>query len=191
MKPMKSYPQPGVNASSLPRKRIAAPQVGLCETIYDVYWEGPFTWKGKAMHFKPHHVLYAIYGVHHLYGPNALLYLGKTDCSVKNRCSIHEEWVADEYDTVTIRVASVGPFQGWATWDPKKNPSPAPDRKIVEGVESLLLYAFQPTYNGKDKQRLRDEAKGMRIFNTGRVGRFLPELSYLYFSGDSKITKRP
>jgi hypothetical protein len=60
--------------------------MSIAETIYIVHWEGPFKWnKVKSDNFiKPGHVLYALYGIHHLYGQRTLLYLGKTSDFQKN-----------------------------------------------------------------------------------------------------------
>ena len=77
------------------------------ETICDVYWEGPFACDKRALLWNPSHVLYAIYGTHHMYGPNVLLYIGMTETTVADRLAEHT-WIRDEYDPVTIKIASIG-----------------------------------------------------------------------------------
>jgi hypothetical protein len=94
------------------------------------------------------------------------------------------EWVADEYDAMTVRYASIGDLRDsrWKDWMkgdryPKANPA------LVAKVESLLIYAHQPAYNITSKGSV-EIARGLRILNTGRLGHLLPELSYLYQVGD-------
>jgi len=150
------------------------------EIIYDIYWEGPFDWDIKSKKVKPHHVLYQIYGFHHLYGNNVLLYIGTTSHGI-NRIKDHEYWIEEEYDNVEIRVGSVREFTGWEGWKKPVN-YPKPQRKLVEKVEALLIYAHQPVYNMRNKQGA-NTAKNIRIFNTGKPGSLFPELSAAYFLG--------
>jgi hypothetical protein len=151
------------------------------EIIYDVFWEGPFEWEKRHPYLKKYHVMYSIEGSHPVYGRNTLLYIGRTDVGMSNRLSYHDEWVDDEPDPVSVRVASIGEFTDWKTWEklshyPKANP------EIVTKVEALLIFAHQPAYNTMGKSSL-PQRKGIRIFNTGKCGLLLPELSYLYYRG--------
>jgi len=149
------------------------------EMILDVYWEGPYKWDERAKVSGSHNVLYALYGQHHVYGRHSLLYIGRTS-NIEDRLDTHDKWVAYEYDDVELRVASIGKFQGWDAWNKPGNYPPA-EEKWVADVESLLILAHQPSYNSKDKggAGLRD----LRIFNTGRPGPLLPEVSSLYMRG--------
>jgi len=150
------------------------------DTIYDVFWEGPFEWDKRHPHLKDHHVLYAIEGTHPIYGRDVLLYIGRTDAGIGNRLSNHEEWVEYEPDLIKVRVASVGEFINWEEWE-KEGDYPKADPDIVEQIEALLIYAHQPAYNTRGKSGLAPKI-GIRIFNTGKSGLLLPELSYLYYS---------
>jgi len=150
------------------------------ETIYDVFWEGPFEWEKRHSHLKKHHVLYSIEGNHPVYGRDVLLYIGKTDAGIGNRLSYHEEWVDDESDLVKVRVASVGEFTNWEEWE-KDTHYPKADANIVGKIEALLIYAHQPAYNTRGKSSLGPKIR-IRIFNTGKSGLLLPELSYLYYT---------
>ena len=108
-----------------------------------------------------------------------LLYIGKTDTGIGNRLSYHEEWVDDESDLVKVRVASVGEFTNWEELE--KDPHyPKADANIVGKIEALLIYAHQPAYNTRGKSSLGPKIR-IRIFNTGKSGLLLPELSYLYY----------
>lgn len=158
------------------------------EKIYDVYWEGPFPWEERRKRAKPHHVLYALYGSHHLYGRDVLLYIGMSNKSVRDRYP-GTTWVDDEYDAVTIRLASVGPFSGWREWELSGNYQ-RPSRDLVDEIEALLIYSHQPPYNSQKKQNL-SKAKGLRLFNSGRSGQLFPEVSYLYHNEDlPRLAKR-
>ena len=147
------------------------------ERIFDVYWEGPFKWGDHEKEMKDCHVLYSIYGTHPVYGHEALLYIGKTE-NIENRMLVHAEWIEDEYDIVNIRVASMGELTSWDGWDAHPRYGKARADEVAD-VEALLIYAHQPAYNKIGKDGLQ-AAKGYRIFNTGKIGSLLPEVSYRY-----------
>ena len=161
------------------------------ETICDVRWEGPFRWSKRPHFRKPNHVLYALYGTHHLYGQNQLLYLGKTEELLSTRLAEHKKWVQGEYDRMLVRIASVGEFPTveawWKAWDTKKRYKKAePD--VVDRIEALLIYANQPAYNSRLKSQANSTSAMLRIFNTGHWGLLLPEISHAYFvEGDKRF----
>jgi len=154
------------------------------EKIYDAYWEGPFEWEKGQRDCKDNHVLYQIYGSHHLYGRDVLLYIGSTSRTPLERLREHEEWIKDEYDKMTLRFGSISELTS-ASWEEqeKRRPYPRPKESIIEAVEALLIYANQPAYNSRNKTDAR-KAMGIRILNTGRIGHLLPEVSYRYFLGE-------
>jgi len=147
------------------------------ERIFDVFWEGPFKWGDHKKKLSDCHVLYAIFGTHPVYGYNALLYIGKTE-KIDNRMSFHADWIEDEYDVVSVRVASMGEISNWDKWDEYQRYDVA-KIKDVAGVEALLIYTHQPACNQKSKGSL-NAAKGFRVFNTGMIGSLMPEVSYRY-----------
>jgi hypothetical protein len=154
------------------------------EINYDVFWEGPFEWEKGQRECKDNHVLYQIYGSHHLYGRDVLLYIGSTLRTPFKRLREHEEWIEDEYDKMTFRFGSISEFTT-ARWEEqeKRRPYPRPKDSVIEAVEALLIYANQPAYNSRNKADAKNAA-GIRIFNTGRIGHLLPEVSYKYFLGE-------
>src|SRR5713226_8223802 len=87
------------------------------EKIYDVYWEGPFKWEHREKYLKPGHVLYSLHGTHPLYGRDVLLYIGMTEGDLSERLTSHGSWIPDEFDDVSVKVASVGPVKDWETWN--------------------------------------------------------------------------
>jgi hypothetical protein len=150
------------------------------EVIYDIYWEGPYSWEEKNNHFKKQHVLYQLYGAHHLYGRDILLYIGSTEKGIQ-RLKEHEWWVNYEYDSIRVRLGSLGRFTTWDKWNKIENYKKA-DMKIVHKIESLLIFAHQPAYNQVNKENA-NKAKGIRIFNSGKFGQLFPEVSYKCFLG--------
>ena len=164
------------------------------EKIYDVYWQGPFSWsdRGRVEQLSdPGNVIYSLHGTHHLYGRDALLYIGKTETTVAERLDQHEDWILDEYDAVSIKVASTGEFSNWdeyESWSATKA-HPRPGSRIIDGVEALLIYAHQPAYNNRGKGGLAT-AKGIRIYNTGKSGHVLPEVSFGYHHGYEATRRR-
>ncbi|MGH8056912.1 MAG: hypothetical protein ACREOH_06690 [Candidatus Entotheonellia bacterium] len=155
------------------------------ETICDVCWDGPFEWDKRNLLRNSAHVLYAIYGNHSIYGQNVLLYIGMTETTVADRLAQHT-WLRDEYDRVTIKIVSIGVHPNveswWAAWDSMSETDvyPRPTLEIIRAVEALLIYAHQPAYNTMGKGSL-SVIKQLRIFDTGKCGSLLPELSYAYY----------
>jgi hypothetical protein len=149
----------------------------MTEKIFDVFWEGPFNWEEYEEKIENGHVIYAVYGFHPVYGHEALLYIGKTR-NIRNRIATHAGWVEGEYEEVSIRLASMGRIRSWNKWDDFDRYPKAHDRD-VSGAETLLINAHQPAYNQTSKDSMRS-ARGIRIFNTGRSGSLLPEVSYRY-----------
>jgi hypothetical protein len=106
------------------------------------------------------------------------LYLGSSTAGINDRLKQHDEWVADEYDDIKIRLGFIREFESW-----KDNRDPNDCKKlpkeVVEHVKALLIYANQPAYNDRNKSSA-ERAKGIRIFNSGKSGHLLPEVSHKY-----------
>jgi hypothetical protein len=152
----------------------------MMERVFDVFWEGSYSWGNHNQSIRDSHVLYALYGSHPVYGQNALLYIGMTERGVGIRLSEHADWIEDESDQIKIRVASMGEITSWEGWD-EEDRYPRAKREDVEAAEALLIYAHQPAYNTRNKESL-EKARAIRIFNTGKYGSLLPEISCRYFS---------
>jgi hypothetical protein len=84
---------------------------------------------------------------------------------------------------MTFRVASLGEFKSWTDWNVEKDYTKA-DRKTVEKIEAMLIYAHSPAYNTANKSNAKEKSKGIRVFNSGTFGQLLPELSYTYYFGE-------
>jgi len=155
----------------------------MSERIFDIYWEGPFKWGEHEDKLDKCHVLYAFFGSHPAYGSNVLLYIGMTKW-INNRMRIHKEWLEEEYDVPLIRIASMGEIGSWDGWDEFPRYEKA-DLNDIKSVEALLIYAHQPIYNRLNKDTVAS-GKGLRIFNTGKIGSLLPEVSYRYHNEDGE-----
>jgi len=163
------------------------------EKIYDVMWEGPYNLEVAKKRSKKDHVLYAIFGTHSVYGQNVLLYIGLTETTVAQRLSEHT-WLRQEYDVVTVRFASIGEFPDieswWKDWmknnrDKKdRTPYRRPKSNTIQALEKILIYAHQPACNSKNIEEftIDNRLDIRRIFNTGRLGPLLPEISEAYFT---------
>ena len=151
------------------------------ENVLDVRWDGPFAWDEYRDYVRSDHVLYALYGAHPQYGRDVLLYIGQSRAGVRNRLKKHAAWVRDEADEVAVRLGSIDRFRSWSDWSASA-PYEKADKPTVDGVEALLIAAHQPAYNSQNKAQIR-KAEGIRLFNTGRSGSLLPEVSYRYWNG--------
>lgn len=148
------------------------------DTVYfDVYWEGPFDFDDLPEQDE-NHVLYLICGTHSLYGKNVPLYLGMTKIGSSQRLSQHAHWVVDEPDPVSVYFAAIGIFK---SWDARSDIDSYPplERKIIESIESLLIYSHQPVYNRRSTQGGFKLECPYIIFNTGRRSTLYPEVSSL------------
>ena len=119
------------------------------EKIYEVFWEGPYSEKtldALTEEQNEKFVLYKIYGSHPLYGNNVLLYIGMTEQGVKKRLGEHDYWMDEKrYGPSKIYFASIGEFTDWETSEEAELLFDKVERKIIQKVESLLIYAHQST----------------------------------------------
>ncbi|MFC0227954.1 GIY-YIG nuclease family protein [Serratia aquatilis] len=157
-------------------------------TIYDIYWEGPYTIdefkskKGDNRIIHEGHCLYQIYGDHPCYGRDVLLYIGKTK-NMTNRLWQHSNRYSFECESVKIFVGSCGIFESWEKmWEIEKY---APiDKNILDAIESLLIHAHQPAYNSSKLLSTHFKDLNLRIFNTNKRKSLMPEISTTYYRGN-------
>lgn len=161
----------------------------VSEIAYNVHWDGPYPFKKASKSGKgcvePGHVLYQLYGTHPLYGPNRLLYIGKTKQGAL-RFIQHEQWVQFEPNEIEVHLGSVAVFNDWKEWrtGPDVHPKPVASemKSMVHPIEALLIFSHAPAYNTQNKASA-NTAKGIRVFNTGRYGMLYPEVSARYMLG--------
>ena len=159
------------------------------EQILDVYWEHPtggrtlpaLLAEGENLDTRlaeNGHVLYMLLGRHPSAGANQLIYIGRS-IDPPRRLSEHERWAALEPDELEVRLASVGEFETWEAWNEDERPRyPQASIEVVSFVEHLLIYSHQSPYNAKCLKTcpLLSDSHA-RVFNTGRSGPLLPEVS--------------
>ncbi|GLR74082.1 hypothetical protein GCM10007855_09560 [Aliivibrio sifiae] len=157
--------------------------------IIDAYWEGPYSSDAlKKLKEIKEHCLYQIYGSHPVYGCDSLLYIGM---SKRDEIFIRLEehtWIQNQADLCQIYIASCGNFAGWKAWnkDERKRYDRYDFKSItLSAIESLLIYAHQPSYTSAGLKSTSFAAKPFRLFNTGKRALLLPEISTQFYS-DSK-----
>ncbi|MEE9259310.1 MAG: hypothetical protein V3U37_07175 [Nitrospinaceae bacterium] len=156
----------------------------MTESIINIHWEGPYDWETAVRETENSgYVFYQIYGTHLVFGSNILFYIG-TCKKMKKKLPDHDWWVLhEEYDKVSIRLGSMGNWFDWEHWiEDRDTVYPYPKRalgKMVNDAEKLLILANQPIFNVKNKATAKIKHQ-VRIFNTGNMGRILPEVSSKY-----------
>jgi hypothetical protein len=154
------------------------------EVIYDVHWEGPFSLEDILTAERENFVLYKIYATHPVYGRNVLVYIGMTTRSdIAGRIKEHRHWLENESDPVNVYFAAIGEFSTWQEAELKEEYDEKIPIEILSKIESLLIYSHQPVYNSRSKISINC-SQGIRIFNTGKYGSLLPEVSGRYYSSD-------
>ena len=161
----------------MPTQKIAHSVV----PIIDVYWEGPYSLedvkKGEQ------HCLYQIYGSHPVYGTSSLLYIGKTEKQcIETRLKQHK-WIENQATKCEIYIASCKTFESWS----KRNNNGAykfyNDEIItIDKIESLLIYAHQPSYNSQSLKSTLFAGKPFRLFNSYRRASLMPEISSQFYA---------
>lgn len=154
--------------------------------IIDVYWEGPYTLDNIDSIQEDVHCLYQVYGLHPVYGTNTLLYIGKTEKQSGDKRIKQHSWISNQADECKIYVATCGNFSSWKDWKDDKR-----DRYLVfketkkitiSNLESLLIYAHQPSYNSKSLKSTHFADNAFRIFNSGSRVLLLPEVSTQFYA---------
>lgn len=115
--------------------------------LIEIMWSGPFSpnWViENAIKKGSDQGIYQIYGTHSIFGPGALLYIGKTqNCTFSDRIRSHRDkwpfqWEADEIAVYLGRLGSTEKMteKKWRQWDSE-----------IERAERLLIGQATPPYN--------------------------------------------
>ena len=151
----------------------------MWDKIYDVFWEGPFSWEEAVRAWRGEHVLYAIFGEEDDGRGPVLLHLERGPGVGGTALGDHAGWVRDLAGGVTVHLASVGHFSTWKEWrSVTRHPQAPPE--IVTPVEALLVRAHRPARVPEDRRDLT-EFHQLRVFNSGNRGPLLPETSYRFY----------
>ena len=151
----------------------------MWDKIYDVFWEGPFSWEEALDIQRPEHVLYAIFGEMQGRAGRGLLHLQRTPGVGGAALDDHAGWVEALGSEVEVRLASVGHFSTWKEWRAVSR-HPAAPREIVEPIEALLVRAHRPSRIPEEHLELA-EFHQLRVFNSGHRGSLHQETSYRFY----------
>lgn len=155
------------------------------EQIFEVNWEGPYTYselESEEEDYPGFHAslkLYAKYQDHPLYGRGCLTYIGKAvDQHILKRLAQHD------LGRDKVYVANVVSFTNWDESDRLREldydeRSFVEDADTISAIEELLIYALWPAGNLRNKSSAKN-SWGFRIFNTGHLGDLPPEVSGHY-----------
>lgn len=155
--------------------------------IIDVYWEGPFTpEKIDSKLRRDGHCLYQVYGSHPVYGTDSLLYIGKTEeQGVQTRIGQHK-WIKNQVSDCKIYIASCDVFTSWGNRDKQgsygKYQPVGGHLPSIDNIESLLIFAHQPSYNSKSLKSTHFAGKPFRLFNSYRRASLMPEISSQFYA---------
>lgn len=92
-----------------------------------------------------HNVLYQLYGDHHIYGRDTLLYIGKTGCA-DSRIRAHLNGVFRYVNNLSVSIGILEDYDGH-----------------LEIPESILIACHKPSYNKEFIHDLSAEAKQSKI----------------------------
>lgn len=162
------------------------------EKKWFIYWKKIDPEK-MAVEPKPKNVLYQIIGFHSIYGPNSLLYIGRS-MDIKKRLIGHDWWIKWEQEEVTIKIGIIGEFISWSEYEKwvkpfenhKKDDNHLPkginDKSLLNKIERLLIFNCAPSYNGAgladpDKLRKVIGQNEIRVFNVGNSAPLPREIS--------------
>ena len=131
-------------------------------------WQGPYSRDGAL---KVTGIgLYQYTGMHDVYGPATLLYLGKaSDNWIVHRLTqhVHHSWSSFPVKILIGKVAA-------------ENNLPSEDhRQQIDLAERLLIYTHSPAWNSQHIKSLKWEKipENLHIFIWGVRGHLLPEVS--------------
>lgn len=159
-------------AAILGTKRIRRKGVSQMRQIR-IRWEGPLSVQ-EALGLgdqENDYGLYQIYGRHIIFGPGALLYLGRArEQTFGARFRQHvKEWLSQE-EGVSVRVGRIPPE------DYADEPPEWPDwSKLLTDAEALEIFLHSPPYNSSNISEYRGQP--LHVFNEGERGSLILEFS--------------
>ena len=153
--------------------------------LLDIEWEGPFSMPyNKAqqqyeistipLELLSQFGLYQIYGRHHVYGANVLLYIGATcgsDGGVRTYANRLREHLSDRFYERTELSVYLGPC--------------AHDRKTILLAESILIAAHSPALNRNHVDWSVKHERRILIRNWDFIGSLSPMCSNMWDDLDS------
>ncbi len=144
------------------------------EQLVVVHWEGPLTIeKACELNGDADYGVYQVCGDAISYGPQSLLYIGKAaQQTFGARMRQHDGWLSATYPMSNPSIY-VGRFVG------PEQPTSEEWDALIDKVERLLIWVHSPAFNGAGVAHPGPSVEALRVMNTGRYGRLLPEVSHL------------
>lgn len=140
--------------------------------VIHIDWRGPYTLK-QTYEFDgtTDFGVYQIYGTHHIYGSDVLLYIGRAgQRSFSTRLSEHG-WCAVTPDPENVRYY-VGRLIG------ERTPDDATWARHIDLAERLLIHSHHPAYNTQTELAgLERDLWHVQVANWGHYRSLLPEVS--------------
>ena len=135
-----------------------------------ISWHGPYTLNdARTGRQGATYGLYQYIGMHDVYGPGTLLYLGKAvDRQINSRLSehVHESWSSLPVDILIGNLATEAKLQN-DEWSEQ-----------IDLAERLLIYTHSPAWNSSNVKSIDwSSTPPLHIFNWGDRGYLLPEVT--------------
>ena len=150
------------------------------QAIVRVTWHGPFVWqRGEGPRSGCDELLrakglYQFYGHHVVFGPDSLIYVGRSKRTLGERMREHQPWV-DQESGVTVRR---GIIEDRADLD-----------QTIERVEALTIWWHSPPYNS---QSIWKRMSGdLWVQNHGDRGSLQPEYTTAWVTQSKRPTSEP
>ena len=106
--------------------------------------------------------VYQIYGIHISYGPDKLLYIGKSDDIMKRLGEHDYRWLRKEQD-LNYRYAAID------------------EKEYLDDIESLLIFTHSPFYNSSKVSDFKVSKENIVIYNVGERETLVPEIPSRYW----------
>ena len=142
------------------------------DTDIHLEWDGPLTLEAaRACSGDSDWGVYQIYGLHHTYGSDTLLYIGKAEKQFFGARLSQETWWEYGADPKRMTVY-LGRLAG----------EDAPDDdtwcRYIDLAERLLIFVHRPAWNAQANIRKFDaDLQHVHVFNWGAHRHLLPEIS--------------
>lgn len=149
--------------------------------VFHLLWE-KFNWQEldlEKLKEKKHKGVYQIYGTHHVYGKDSLLYIGQTkEQTFGQRLNPDQHWDFNVNHFTEISDIYIGMLLDRDDADRKKY------NFIIDDIEYLLINSHCPAFNSTNLKGLKEHKPKNEfiIINWGNYGQMLPEISTLKFS---------
>ena len=158
-----------------------------------VEWDGPFTVEQVFEMRGPNDGagLYQIYGRHMIFGPDCLLYIGRTETTIGERLKTDcDEWLLrkgtpwhQEWKAVSIRIGRLFFTRDASFWNRKSDVS---FLEILADVEAFEIFCHSPPYNGSNIGAYNGQP--LTVINLAERGDLLPRISTREFNHPGVIS---